>query len=47
MEKKKYTKPTVEIINFSMPDIITGSIGDSDVPVLPTGFGGDEEENFF
>ena len=47
MEKKKYTKPTVEIINFTMPDIITGSIGDSDVPYLPNGMNGDDEEYFF
>ena len=45
MEKqKRYKKPEIEVVNFSTPDIITGSIGDSDVPDLPNGILGDEEE---
>ena len=44
MEKeKKYTKPEVEIVNFSMPDIITGSIGDSNIPDFPHGLGEEDE----
>ncbi len=43
MEKKKYTKPKVEIVNFTMPDIITGSIGDSEVPELPNGLNEEED----
>ena len=47
MEKKKYTKPEIEVINFSAPDIITGSVGDGDVPSYPFGLGGDDEEEYF
>ena len=48
MEKqKKYVKPEIEVINFSAPDIITGSVGDSSVPDFPLGLGGDDEENYF
>ena len=43
-KQKKYIKPDAEVISFSIPDIITGSIGDDDVPELPNGY--TEEEDY-
>ena len=46
MEKeKKYLKPEAEVIE--LPDIATDNIIASNIPDLPNGFGGfDEEEDF-
>jgi hypothetical protein len=44
MEKqKKYTKPEAEVVNFSLQDIITGSIPGGDVPDYPYGVLGEDE----
>ena len=44
MEKqKKYTKPEAEVVNFSLQDIITGSIPGGDVPDYPYGVLSEDE----
>lgn len=45
MEKqKKYKKPEAEVVNFSMQDIITGSIPGGNVPDYPLGTLDEDED---